>query len=310
MVRKEGGRKERQPNWTQIEIAALIQAKKEKFLHNLDNVHDPNLMRREATQWSEISAKVMEICGEHAECKRHKRSCKEKWGTLLVDYKKIFDHHKGTGTSSYWDMTILERVSLHLPRNFLRDNYDNIDDWFHIKPIMNPPHSRDLSQPGDAVYDRAATLGKRCLQDMQHVNSGSSDVGVLASTSIRHGQESTLVGLGGVGVSLVQNSPVAFTHRQRASTPSPDHPAPTDNPLDLVKLSSSEASFVDLTKKFGNTGQRRKSISGHKQIAEATQNSGENLVKTMEKLNEQDRKLQWDIFQEQLKYNKQRDMIA
>ncbi len=192
------------------------------------------------------------------------------------------------------------------------------------------------------MYNRAAIVGKRCLQDMQHINipdSGSSDMEVLASTSIRHGQESTPVGLSGVGVSVVQNSPdcrvavtlnspVALTHGRRASTPSHDHTvlshdhliashgrrastpsldhsAPADNPLDLVKLSSSEATFVDLTKKFGNTGQRRKSISGHKQIAEATQNTGENLVKTMEKLNEQDRKLQWDIFQEQLKYNKQ-----
>jgi hypothetical protein len=76
-----------------------------------------------------------------------------------------------------------------------------------------------------------------------------------------------------------------------------------------VNLSSSEASFVDLSRKFGNTSQRQRSLSGHKQIAQATQSTGESLVNTLEKLNECDSKLQWEIFQEQLKYNRQRDLI-
>lgn len=97
----------------------MIHAKKEKFFEELDNNHDPNLMRRETTQWNQISSKVMEICGEDAECERNEHACKAKWFTLLMDYKKIYDHHKGTGTNSYWDMSWPERTKLHLPRNLL-----------------------------------------------------------------------------------------------------------------------------------------------------------------------------------------------
>ena len=74
-------------------------------------------------------------------------------------------------------------------------------------------------------------------------------------------------------------------------------------------LSSSEASLQEITCKFGNTCQRRKSLSGHSKIAEATTSSGEKLVITLEKLNEKDSKLQWDMFHEQLKYNKERDLV-
>jgi hypothetical protein len=95
-------RKERQPNWTQLEISALIQAKRIKFLEELDNQHEPSLMQRENTQWTQISAKVMEILSnQQAECVCDASAYKEKWGTLVVEYKKIYDHHKGIGTCSY-----------------------------------------------------------------------------------------------------------------------------------------------------------------------------------------------------------------
>ena len=52
-------------------------------------------------------------------------------------------------------MSVPERIEFFLPRHFLKENYDAIDDWYHIRPIINPPHVRDLSQPGDNVYSRA-----------------------------------------------------------------------------------------------------------------------------------------------------------
>jgi hypothetical protein len=71
-------------------------------------------MCRETIQWSQISIKVMEISSEHTECERDTTACKDKWAILLVDYKKIYDHHKGTGTSSYWSMSGPECGLLHL----------------------------------------------------------------------------------------------------------------------------------------------------------------------------------------------------
>ena len=107
--------KEQQSNWTQVEISTLIQAKHEKFSDDLENQHEPNLMRRENTQWSQISAWVIEICGKLIECNRDSSACKDKWSTLLVDYKKVFDCHKASGSSSYWTMSSQQHIELQLP---------------------------------------------------------------------------------------------------------------------------------------------------------------------------------------------------
>jgi hypothetical protein len=183
---------------------------------------------------------------------------------------------------------------------------------------MNPPHSRDLNQPGDAVYNRAATIASIRPGDVEYQNipeSVSSDVDPQQPrTNSRDGttfvpaSSFNLEGLGGVdlggvdlgGVGLgterqtasglgatqnssihIQSAPVFCTPalnytppratslgRRTASTPATNLvPLKHDDP---VNLSSSEASFVDLIRKYGNTGQRRKSLSGHKQIAQAT----------------------------------------
>jgi hypothetical protein len=230
-------------------------------------------------------------------------------------------------------MTAHERGQLHLPRNFFKNHYDDIDERFQIRPIMNPPHSRDLSQPGDAVYNRAtivatlrphevhhsnipeseSTIGERHPEPHKHARS--SRPGGSASTPIMVGSAFTPVGLGGVGLGSVPaklaNATAAknFSATPHQPESNPVNPTTPTTPIGLVNLSSSEASFVDLSRKFGNTSQRQRSLSGHKQIAQATQSTGESLVNTLEKLNECDSKLQWEIFQEQLKYNRQRDLI-
>lgn len=300
-------RKERQPNWTQVEISALIRAKREKFFDELENVHEPNLMRRENTQWRSIADRVMEICGQLAECYRDSAACKDKWATLLVDYKKIHDYHNGTGTNEdYWSMSSPERAAKNLPRNFLKENYNDIDDWFRIRPIMNPPHSRDLSQPGDAVYNRAAVLHRYNVPKEESSDGpGGTHVGDVPPLN-----SSTLVEAddhGKLRASTKCKSKVVIP--ARVSIPASNTPgAAPANTLEV--LSSSEASFEELTRVFGNTGHRRKSLSGHTKIAEATQTSSDKLVSTLEKLNERDTQLQWKIFQEQLNYNKERDLIA
>ena len=149
--------KERLPNWTQPEISALIDAKREKFFEDLDNAHSPLLMQREGTQWNSISLRVMQILGERSIYYRDGPSCKDKWGILIADYKRIHDFHKGTGINEekYWSMGVPERIEENMPRHFLKENHDAIDAWYHIRPIINPPHVRDLSQPGDNVYSRA-----------------------------------------------------------------------------------------------------------------------------------------------------------
>jgi len=125
-------------------------------------------MRRENTEWSQISARVMEICGELSECNRDSSPCKDKWGKLLVDYKKIFDCHKASGTNSYWTMSSQEHSELHLLQNFQKENYDNIDEWYRVRPIMNPLHTRDLSHPGDGTYKHTEAITSLQPNEVQH----------------------------------------------------------------------------------------------------------------------------------------------
>jgi hypothetical protein len=182
---------------------------------------------------------------------------------------------------------------------------------------MNPPHSRDLTQLGDAVYNHATKIASIRPRDVEYHNipeSASSDLDPQSRIKSQDGttfvpaSSFNLEGLGGVdlggvdlgGVGLgterqtasglgatqnssihIQSAPVFCTPalnytppratslgRRTASTPATNLvPLKHDDP---VNLSSSEASFVDLIRKYGNTGQRRKSLSGHKQIAQAT----------------------------------------
>lgn len=106
------------------------------------------------------SSKIMEICSEHVECKWDVHACKEKWSTLLVNYKKIYDHHKGTSTSSHWDMSGPEIAKLHLPRIVLHVNYVIIDNWFQIKHVVSSPHARDVNQPGDVVFNHTTSVSR------------------------------------------------------------------------------------------------------------------------------------------------------
>ena len=193
----------------------------------------------------------------------------------LLNKKLVFEYKK---------KMILERnMSPHF-----KNHYDDIDKWFQIQPIMNPPHSQDPSQLGDVVYNRAATVVALCPHEVYysnipksestegechpepHKHARSSRLGGFASVPIMAGSAFTPVGLGGVGLGSAPAKPANATTAQRFSaTPSqpesnPINPTTPAIPIGLVNLSSSEASFVDLSCKFGNTSQCRKPLSGHK----------------------------------------------
>ena len=305
-------RKERLPNWTQPEISTLINAKREKFFEDLDNAHSPLLMQREGTQWNSISSRVMQILGERSICNRDGPSCKDKWGILIADYKRIYDFHKGTGINEekYWSMSVPERIEENLPRHFLKENYDAIDDWYHIRPIINPPHVRDLSQPGDNVYSRA-TINPTSERECYNVPEfDSSDSGHF----IHPQPECPPSGPGGPSnfyrPPQIPRPPASPTPVQRPPPESANGPTLPPPTITQILSSSEETTYQHLSRKYGNTGQKRKSASGHTKIAEATLDSNDKLVTTLEKLNERDSKLQWDIFQQQLLYNRQKDMLV
>jgi hypothetical protein len=84
-ARTTRARKDRQPNWSQVEISALIAAKRELFLEELDVVDGRDLMNPEASKWIRVSQHVMRA--GHSPCMRDGPACKAKWNQLIPDYK-------------------------------------------------------------------------------------------------------------------------------------------------------------------------------------------------------------------------------
>jgi hypothetical protein len=93
--RTSRARKDRQPNWSQHEISALIVAKREFFLEELDAVDGRDLMNLEASKCIHVSQYVMRA--GHSPCMRDGPAYKAKWNLLLPDHKRIADFHARIG---------------------------------------------------------------------------------------------------------------------------------------------------------------------------------------------------------------------
>lgn len=72
------------------EVLALISAKREMFLEELDVVDGRDLMTPETTKWIRISQEVMHA--GFSPCLRDGPACKTKWNQILPEYKHIADY--------------------------------------------------------------------------------------------------------------------------------------------------------------------------------------------------------------------------
>jgi hypothetical protein len=94
-MRNARPRKDRQPNWSPLEISTLIAAKREQYFEELDAIDGRDLMNSNATKWIRISHLVM-ATGQ-SPCMRDGSACKAKWSQIIPDYKQIADFHARTG---------------------------------------------------------------------------------------------------------------------------------------------------------------------------------------------------------------------
>ncbi|KAG0571202.1 hypothetical protein M758_6G209500 [Ceratodon purpureus] len=147
-------RKDRGPNWSPQENAALITAKQEMFLQGLDIVDGRDHFTPETRKW---------ICVSHVEnmvgvslIVPDGPACKTKWNQLVPYYKRIADYLCKTGRNAldYWDMNPSEKKLEGLPRVFAQDVYEAIHEWFANMPMIQPPHTHDMLSPSDGNLDR------------------------------------------------------------------------------------------------------------------------------------------------------------
>lgn len=74
-----------------------------------------------------------------------------KWNSLLVEYKKINDHHESTGTrSSYFSMNPQEKEQYSLPKMLNLKHYEEMHRFLYERAIHKPMHMRDSQDLKDA----------------------------------------------------------------------------------------------------------------------------------------------------------------
>ena len=135
-------------------MIALVDAKREEFLEELDTIDGRDLMDSEVTKWSRISDKIMSSgFSTHF---RDGMAYKGKWHLLLPDYCRVADYQARTGINDedYWVLTPNELSAEKLPKAFFKEIYVRIHEWFGHRPQIQPPHVRDFLNPHDDVFPR------------------------------------------------------------------------------------------------------------------------------------------------------------
>jgi hypothetical protein len=102
------------PNWEHKEVVALIQAKKEKHTTRLNKM-DPRdkFVETFVTKWKKILEVVMSV----GSCYHlwNGSACKNKWASILGDFKKFFYMSRIGHNEDYWALSPQENASCTSP---------------------------------------------------------------------------------------------------------------------------------------------------------------------------------------------------
>ncbi len=97
-------------------------------------------METSITKWKHISTFFM--ANGHSKHFNNGTTCKNKWGSLYGDYKKIIDYMGVIGyNEDYWEMSTKDKVTQGLHKSFNKSYFDLIDEFMHNRLCFNPPHS-------------------------------------------------------------------------------------------------------------------------------------------------------------------------
>lgn len=295
----------------QQEVLALIAAKRDMFVEEWDAVDGRDLMTPETTKWMRISEELMRA--NFSPCLRDGPACKAKWNLILPDYKRISDYLGRTGRNipDYWDLSTTQRKEEGLPKQFPQEIFGAIDEWYGNRPIIQPPHVRDLLSPNDNNY-RANERVEEGPEDDTSIQDSDDPMDLAAAEADGGTQHGTPPRSPRTGSSTPGPTVRPFVS---AGTPlSRARPAIPPGVIPQV-ISSSDTSSYSLARRPGNTAVKRKTMSGHTIIAEATKATGAVMAKQMEDIAIASRELerskievQLKLFSEQMSYQRQKDL--
>jgi hypothetical protein len=206
--------------------------------------------------------------------------CKSKWHLLIPNYRRIVDYHarKGTNKELYWSQSSRQYGEEGLPKSFSHEIYGRIDEWFGRHPQIQPPHVRDLLNPGDSNYvveeeasdEDVEVVGENVAPGARHaMHVSHSDIPDLANevgkARFRKGIASTVVRESAGPQHILGSS------RSPRRQPVPRRFSP-------IILSSSDSWTSSGRRNPGSTGIRRRTSSAHAALAEATKATSEVMV--------------------------------
>jgi hypothetical protein len=324
IVRNARPRKDRQPNWSPVEISTLIAAKREQYFEELDAIDGHDLMNPDATKWVRISQLVM--ASGQSPCMRDGSACKAKWNQIIPDYKRIADFHARTGqnAANYWELSSTEHITDGLPKSFSRDLYDQIHEWYGSRPQIQPPHTRDLlstqdgNHPGihkqGASDDEGSGASEPETEEASIANLSQSQQAPSSPHSCQAPSFQQEVGQQAQSARATSSPALRTPQGSGFGMPSRRTPIAPVQAQAPIYISSTDTSDYSTRRRSGNTGQRRKSLSGHNVIAEATKASGDIMATQMKDMAAASRDLelskievQLKLFSEQMAYQREKD---
>ena len=180
-------KKKRDPNWSKGEILALIEAKRQEYINEM-NVEDVReLICPEVGKWGKIAI-ILKSSKREGDVGRDHESCEYKWSTLLSIFKKIWDFHSHIRRNSeeYFKDTTLEEKKQHkLPKSFYIVAYRNMAEWMKNKAIMTLAHAQDTMDSNDSKYQAPVPgEGAHVMDDLDIMREEAwhHGTGVAAST--------------------------------------------------------------------------------------------------------------------------------
>lgn len=152
-----------------------MEAKRLEHLEEMEVIDARDLMSTDVTKWGKIAIEVNTITGGGV--LREGPACKHKWQSVMSDFKRIADYHKGTGRNEEESFLInfADRRKQNLPRSFFKEVYTSMYEFFITRPMMNPPHSRDLLRPQDGNF-RSDSRREIAAEVLSEVKDYDSDI--------------------------------------------------------------------------------------------------------------------------------------
>ena len=229
-----------------------------------------DLMHTSTQKWEKIAIAVSK-----ARFSIHERgasACKNKWQTLMADFKKINDYKAAIGsTEDYFHMFAKRRKELTLPSNFCSTHYREMERFLSQRPCMNLPKQHDTFCMEEDDVHSTEDLARYCAT--HHVTEEMLTGGDVCLDSNILGDIPPL----GVGGSHGPRLPCAVPA------------AGIDIGKGKEKLENAARNMAADARPT-NTAVRRRHSSSHTKLMEVTETQGKEIVSNMQKMSDMEEK--------------------